>query len=190
MAILQLKVPHDMARILHSIDVPGDKEDISSMHITLIYFEDLSISDYFKAAEAVYSVTSRTAAFEVRTSRIGSFPPSPERVYPVIAHVESEELLKLRADLATALDVQGVAYSKKFPEYRPHVTLSYSPTAQEEKKVRPLPWGVGELYFWGGERGDDRISTCFPFERPAERNEIYRMALRSLLGKRGSTLNP
>ena len=76
----------------------------------------------------------------------------------------SDELLDFHHDLKKAFDKQGVFYSKKYPEYIPHITLSYA-----EKRIKnfnltsPIQWAAHEATLYGGDMGDDRLTATFPF---------------------------
>jgi len=174
MAILLCKVPHDIARIMAGIDIPeeADPEPEGEFHITLIYFDNLDPADIFKVGEAIYDVSRKTGPFSLSTERVLSFPPSPEGKHPIIAAIDSPEIHKFRAAVAASLDAKSLPYSKKWPEFKPHVTLGYSPVALEEKKVRSLSWGCGEVSLWAGEWGDHDLSMTFPFVCDPDRKEF------------------
>src|SRR4051812_1114269 len=107
MAILAIEVPHQTARLFSEIDVPGTREPLSSMHITLVYIGDeIAIDVLAEAVKAVYSVTAKTRPFTVRTSRVASFPVNPDQKesHPVIARLESDELHEMQQRLVKALD--------------------------------------------------------------------------------------
>jgi hypothetical protein len=118
---------------------------------------------------AVYGVTSQTKPFMVGTNKITTFPPHPDHgTVPVICPIISPPLHDLQARLRVALDRAKVDYSKKFPEYKPHVTLSYleDPAADAAKEaaqdIPPIAWGVADIVLWGGEDSDQRFSANFP----------------------------
>ena len=165
MAFLGIRVPHETARILSEINVPGEKEAPSSMHITLLYIgKEVPIDSLAEAMKAAYSVTARTKPFTVRTSRVTSFPINPDDGYPIIARVESDALHELRSTLVSTFTEAGVEFSNKYPDYKPHVTLSYSKeNGLDEVTIPTVEWGAHEAVLWGGDDGDRRLVITFPF---------------------------
>jgi len=75
MSFLGLRLPHETARLLSEIEVPGKREDLGSYHITLLFLgDDVSIPVLSKALEATYAVSGRQKPFTVRTSTVTCFP--------------------------------------------------------------------------------------------------------------------
>jgi len=165
MAFLGIEIPHPTARLLSEIDVPGEREAPSAMHITLLYIgKDVPINTLAEAMKATYTVTSKTKPFTVRTSNVTSFPANPDDGIPIIARVESDALHELRSAVAAAFDKASVEFNKKFPTYRPHVTLSYSKEEPvQEITIPTVEWGAHELVLWGGDEADRRLIITFPF---------------------------
>jgi 2'-5' RNA ligase len=164
MAFLGLCLPHETARLLGGLDVPGKKEPASSFHVTLFYFgEGLDIEALTKIIGVTYGITSNTKPFTVRTNRVASFNKGPDGV-PIICHVESDFLYDLRDKIKTVYEVAGIEFSNKFPEFRAHTTLAY---AEEEgfveQRIPTVEWGAHELVLWGGDDGDTLLVTHFPF---------------------------
>jgi len=163
MAFIGLVVPHEAARLLNGLDVPGKRESTDKFHVTMFYFgEGLDITTLTKIIEVTYGVTSEAKPFTVRTNRIGAFPKSDDGV-PIICPVESDALHDLRDKIKTVYEVAGVEFSNKFPEFRPHVTLSYAEEGIGEQRIPTVEWGVHELVLWGGDDGDTILITHFPF---------------------------
>lgn len=166
MAFVGLPVPASTSRLFSDIDVPGDKTPRDHHHITLAYLgDDVSIDALAEAIKATYAVTSMTRPFTVRTSRVASFPANPDDndKHPVIAHIDSDELHTLRARLVDRFKDSSVDYSRKFPKYRPHVTLAYAQEAFEEIRIPTIEWGAHEVVLWGGDEGDQKLTVNFPF---------------------------
>lgn len=164
MAFIGLALPSPTARVLSEIEVGGKTEAPSHFHITLLYLgENVPIETLGKALVATYEVSSQTDPFTVRTSRVSSFPATPDGEVPIICLVDSAPLHDLHARLKKAYDKAGVDYSKKFPTYRPHVTLSYAEEAIKDRKIPTVEWGAHELVLWGGDEGDRRVVMSFPF---------------------------
>lgn len=165
MAILCLSVPHETARLLGEIKVPG--EAVSHHHVTIHHFgDDVSIEDLAEITIATYKVLRNTRPFTVSTSRVGCFQKNPSGV-PVLCRIDSDELHELWERLGAAYDKRGVDYSKKFPEFKPHVTLSYAEEEFEDFRIPTVEWGAHELVLWGGDDGDRRLLVTFPLSLEA-----------------------
>ena len=196
MAILGIHLPRDISRIFAQINVKGDKEPLGHQHVTLLYLgDDVPIEQLAKAVVATYNVTSKTKPFTVSTNRISTFPPHPDHgTVPVICPLVSPPLHDLQARLRAAFDTAKVDYSKKFPEYKPHVTLSYLEDPAEnankalEKEIPSIEWGVADIVLWGGDLSDLRFSANFPLSigKTASRSldVLYRAFVRMARGKR------
>jgi 2'-5' RNA ligase len=170
MAVLGIHCPRDVARIFSQIDCMGEREPLWHQHITLLYLgDDVPIETLAKAVVAIYGVTSKTKPFSVATNRVTAFPPHPDHgTVPIICPIVSPPLHEFQARLRSAFDKANVSYSKKFPEYKPHVTLSYvkDPLVfadhAADKDIPPIEWGVADIVLWGGDEGDQRFSANFP----------------------------
>lgn len=202
MSFLGIRVPHEISRLLAAIEVPGDKVPRDEMHISLLYVgKESPIEHLVKVIMAAFPVTSECTPFTVATRRVTSFPTNPDDGVPIIAPIESKPLHDLHAALCAAFDKAGVEYSKKYPIFKPHVTLGYSkdPSVFSEmvadKDIVPVvEWGVGELVLWGGDAGDDKLVVTFPFRlaetdkaasRDNARSAAYRGIIRLVNGMRG-----
>lgn len=166
MAFLGLRVPPETARLLNEIEVPGTKEPVSSFHVTLLYIgSDVPIETLAEAMKATYEVTSKTRPFTVQTNRVTCFPKNAndDGKCPVICRIDSDPLHDLQSKLRASFDANGVPYSKKFPEYKPHLTLSYGNEEIEERRIPTVSWGAHECVLWGGDSGDNRLVMHFPF---------------------------
>lgn len=186
MAFLGFAVPHATARILSEIEVPGEREDISHFHITMVMLGDeVPIEQISKATEVAYAVISKMRPFTVSTKVVSCFDKKGSGKVPIICLVESPELHQLWAEVCAAFDEAGVEYSKKFPIYRPHVTLSFADAPIEDIPIPEVSWGAHELVLWGGDSGDRRVVVHLPFSlknrvasRYAEIRAISRVAAR------------
>ena len=201
MAILGIHCPRDVARIFSQIETIGEREPLGHQHITLLHLgDDVPIEQLAKAIVAVFGVTSKTKPFTVQTNRVTAFPPHPEHgTVPIICPIVSPALHDLQARLKSALDNVKVEYSKTFPIYQPHVTLSYvkDPLVHADhtadKDIPPLEWGVADVVLWGGNDGDQRFSANFPLtigKTAASRSDvIYRALVRVARWKAGHDEN-
>lgn len=160
--MLGLAVPPATARILSELDVPGKREDVSHYHVTLLHLGDeVPIEDVSEMMVAAYSAVKATPPFTVTTSEVKTFPKGPDG-FPVICPIASPELHELHSTLCRKFDELGLDYSKKFPVYRPHMTLAYSPDNFEGFQITPVSWGAHELTLWGGDSGSGRILINIP----------------------------
>lgn len=168
MAFMGLKVPAGIARILESVkDVPGDRHSASDMHVTILYLgKGLPVTDVAKAMCAAYQVTSRTRPFACGLTEMSSFPGGDDGV-PVICPVLSPDLHALQSAMKAEFDRLGVSYLDKYPDYSPHVTMSYVTDGSLESYGQglpgPLAWTASELVIWGGDDGDEVLSVSMPF---------------------------
>lgn len=167
MAFLGITVPHETARLLSEIEVPGDPEPPDQFHITLLYLGDnIPMATIAEAMKATYEVTSDTRPFSVKTELLTCFPGGEDGV-PVICKIESPALMVFRARLAEAFDQAGIEYSKRFPEFKPHMTLAYAPEPIVEQVIPPVEWGAHGAVLWAGDKADGRLTITFPFSLKA-----------------------
>lgn len=200
MAILGIHCPRDVARIFSQIEVIGEREPLGHQHITLLHLgDDVPIEQLAKAIVGVFGVTSKTKPFTVQTNRVTAFPPHPEHgTVPIICPIVSPGLHDLQARLKSALDHMKVEYSKTFPIYKPHVTLSYvkDPLVYSDhtadKDIPAIEWGVAEVVLWGGDEGDQRFSASFPLtigKTASAHDVLYRAFVRLARKKRAHDEN-
>lgn len=176
MAFIGLRVPADAARVLESHEVPGERLSASDMHVTILYVgKNVSIVDLAKAMVAAYGVAGRTRPLSLVIDRATNFPVGPDG-WPIICRLDSPELQRLNADLKAEFSRLGLPFNNKWPDYKPHVTLSYIKEPQPEGFVfdsplpGPLPFAVHELTIWGGKEGEGQIHVDIPFVlSPAQR---------------------
>jgi 2'-5' RNA ligase len=174
MAFIGIKTPHDTGRLLKGIKVPGEREDASEYHITLMFFaKEWEISKVSKALEATYEITKETKPFTVKTNKITCFPKSENNPIPIIAKVESKELHEFRDKLAKKFDDEGVEFSKIFKDFKPHITLAYLDADKgiSEFEIDPVEFVVNEIVLWAGDHGDDRLFVVFPLKGPEKEKQ-------------------
>lgn len=179
MSFIGIRVAHETARLLHDIDVPGEKEDSAHLHITLLYLgNNTPIKEIAKAMVATYEVTQATSPFWVKTASVSCFPVEEGQDHPIIAPIQSPKLFELHKFLKKTFDKMNVEYSKKFKTYHPHITLSFHNEAIKKTKIDPIDWAVQEIVLWGGEDGDNRVFTTFPLALP-KNEEIYELCCKN-----------
>ena len=168
MAFLGIKIPHEIGRLLSKIEVPGDRTDISEMHITLLHFSDnWPVSEIAKALEATYDVICKIKPFTVKVENVSCFPARDDNPVPVIAKVKSDDLHDMRDKLAKEFDKCGIEFSKIFKDFKPHITLAYAKEPIDKFEIDPtIEFAVQEVVLWGGDNGDDRIFITFPLKGP------------------------
>jgi len=163
MAIICIKVPHDAARLLEGVEVPGDRSSASDMHVTLLTFgKDLPIIDIAKAMCVCYDVISKTRSIAFSVDYIDSFDDHGSGV-PVVCPIDSPEVHALWQSLKDSFDRLNIPYDTKWTEFKPHVTLSYSDEPFTGPLPAPLTWTAHDVIIWGGDSTDQRISITIPF---------------------------
>jgi 2'-5' RNA ligase len=173
MAFIGLEVPNEVGRLLSRIEVPGESEDRSNLHITAVYFgSNVPIDEISKAIVVAYEVACRTKPIPLLVEEVGCFPKGDDGV-PIIGIVKSPELLQFQEDLCTSFDKANIKYSKKHPIYKPHVCLAYAEELTQPFPVGPFEWSAYEMVLWGGDSGDDKIFITFPFSMPGK-EALYR----------------
>jgi 2'-5' RNA ligase len=180
MAILGIRTPHDVARLLGQIEVPGERVPGDEKHITLVHFgTNIPIEVISRAMVAAYEVASSTVPFPIQVLEAKCFEPGDDGT-PVVCPVVSPEIYDLWGSLCKALDKAEVSYSKKWPIFIPHITLSYAEEPQDPFPVGPFEWSVYEMVLWGGDSGDERVSITFPFSLPGK-EALWRRLVRAHL---------
>lgn len=179
MAMIALRVPTETARLMERISgvLPGDSQAASDMHITIAYLGDKTpMEQIAKAMLACHSVASKTAPFMLTVDSMDSFEPGDDGT-PIILPVKSEELHSLEKAIKEELDRFGVGYSKKWPEFKPHVTMSYIKGMRAAGPLSvPISWGAFDMTIYGADRGDGRVSIVLPFILPNTHIKLQRIA--------------
>ena len=184
MAFLGFKASDEAADLFERIVVPGNREPKHRYHITLLYLgSDVPIDDVARAALVAYGITRNAQPITVLSRLVTSFPEGDDGV-PIIARIESPGLHAFQTRVRTAFDEEGIEYSKRFPEYKPHVTLAYSDagTNMPDQSIPPIVWTLSELVLWGGDEGEDRIVVTLPLESDFDVAAALRVASRHQRG--------
>lgn len=169
MSFLCVLVPQETSRLLSEFDVPGKKEQKATLHITLFYFgEDVPIDKITKIIKITYETLLDVAPFTVQTNKITYFPKGDDG-FPIICPIKSDDLVNLRNKLLKAYKKNKIEFNNKFPDYKPHVCLSYAKDENEkdiksiECKIKDIKWGAHEVTLFAGEHeGKDRLVVKFP----------------------------
>jgi len=176
MALLSIQIPDEVARAIGVAGrgVPGSPEPRSSYHVTLLYLgSEVPIETVSKALVTAYQVAEKTKPIPLMVEEVSSFPKGEDGV-PIICLVQSPELHQLWDSLCLAFDKAKVPYSKNFPIYKPHITLSYAEKPMKENiPIGPFDWVSYEMVLWSGDSGDDKVSITIPFSFPSK-EAMYR----------------
>lgn len=171
MAMLAAPISRDISTLFNALNIDGNRDP--SDHITMFYFDDdVSIKKLCKIIGLVYDITNELKPFEASSSEIISFPENKHGEYPIVAKVKSSKLMSLRENIAKVFDDNKIKYSKKFPEYKPHLTVSYS----EEKvnmKFDPIKWSINSIALYGGDNGEEKLFVSFPFNLNIKKSSEY-----------------
>jgi 2'-5' RNA ligase len=161
MAMLAIPIQQDISRLFQEFDLDIEKD--SSNHITMFYFgDDLPISRILKIIPIIFKITEDLRPFTVSTSEYSYF--ESDDVYPVICPVKSKELMSLRKKIQNAFDADKIKYDKKFPDYKPHITLGYSKDKPPKNNKFPkVDFAISQLSLYCGDTADTRLFINFPF---------------------------
>lgn len=184
MALLGLEVPVDICQHLQKVKVPGSR-DLSD-HLTMFYFEDkLSPKKIAKICEVLSETIAKTKPFDCIIKQISSFPSGDDGI-PIKADVTSKKLISLRAEIAKVFDQNKIAFSKKFPDFKPHITLSYHSDDFDKVKIDPITWSVTNLVIWGGSSEEKGIDVKIPLGQKTASSPLKLVAGHYLKHLRGS----
>lgn len=180
MGMIAIKIPQDISDALSKISVPGKKLSNEELHITLFYFEKkLSINDIINITHCLYDITKNAETFKIKMNNISTFNKGPDGV-PIIIPIVSEELSDLRKRLAKKLDSKEVVYSKKWPEFKPHMTLSYSTKEMEDRSLeKKLNWKVEEIAFYSGEDMENCLQVLVPLNLGKKASKFDKLCIAS-----------
>lgn len=166
MALIGIKIPESIGKLLNQIEVPGKKEPHAEMHITMFYFEGaLSIKQIMDICNLIIDTLENLNIFDIKFQNISSFPKGDDGI-PIKVDVESPGLIELRKTLAKKLNKEDLKFSNKFPNYSPHITLSYSEDEDIDsfKLEKEISMSIGELVIWGGDSFENGICVIIPFK--------------------------
>lgn len=183
MAYIGFRVPPETARLLAEVDFGdfGEKRPPGKFHVTVVYLgKDMPIDKIAMMIPAIFACTSQTRPFTASTSRVSTFSPNADDGVPIIAVVDSPPLHDFRARLIGDLKKAGIEIPERYPAYRPHVTLAYSPDPlvhtdnAVDLQIPTVEWGAHELVLWGGDNGDNRVIVTFPLSIALTKTAVQR----------------
>jgi 2'-5' RNA ligase len=178
MAMIAIPISDDVGRLFRQVDVLGERDP--SDHMTMFHLgEDIKLDQILLATRAIYRVTSKMEPFTVSCKRITTFP-KVDKMYPVIAKVDSKGLLPLRKSIESELKRSGVRYDKTHEDYNPHVTLGYSKKKPKNITFPKIEWQVNSVCLYGGDVHDERLFVSFPFSLGISKKAGYISTLANL----------
>ena len=160
--MIGLRLPVEIGTYLSTIAVPGTPVNFGHAHVTITYLgEDTAIDCVLSVIQACFDIAQQVCPFTCTLDHVKSFPKGAEG-FPIICPVTSPTLHNLKHCVDKALDQVSVPYSKKFPEYCPHTTLSYSDVSIPATSFPSLRWVAYDLVVWGGGMQDQSLVTTIP----------------------------
>lgn len=169
MAMLAINIPVNISRMLQEINVPSEiiRQDYAD-HITCFYFEKFDTEDILKIIPVILNITKSINVFNISVDSYKSFPEG-KYGWPVICEIESKELNKLRDKIKKEFDKNDIEYSKKFPKFIAHTTLSYVKEKVKNKKIDEIIWPVNNISLYCGEDNKEKLYIEFQFEGNKEK---------------------
>lgn len=159
-AFIGMRVPSATTDQFSAIRVLGDREPKDRMHVTLAYLgKNVPISNVLKSVAVCLALGAEFPPLDLTAAMVMCFPPDPEGRTPVIARLVTPALLTMRAALVQRLEQAKVDYSKRHPQYKPHVTLAYAQNAQKPMVISPIRWNSNSITVWGGDNEDEIFSA-------------------------------
>lgn len=162
MAFIYCPVPKEITNLLFSMDVPGRKESPEDAHITLVYFdEDMTDDTERRIQSCLQSFYKVWPSGVVSTNKLTCFD-KPGNI-PVIFEIDGTYIHKLKNAICYCLDRMGISYSRKFPDFKPHITISYAETTPEEIEFDPLSWEIECVSFGSGTSSFNKTFHSYYF---------------------------
>jgi 2'-5' RNA ligase len=159
-AFIGIRIPDDVTNQFSSIEVNGTKEPPEKMHVTLAFLgEGVLIPSVLRALSVCLGVGAQYAPMDLTAALVMCFPPDPEGKTPVVARLVSPVIFTLRQALVKGLEKTKVEYSKRHPQYKPHVTLAYADGPKEPMIIPAIRWRAEYITIWGGDNGDSIFSS-------------------------------
>lgn len=163
MSILCLTVPLKVAEVLFGLPVPGKKTHPESYHVTLSYLPKLPIGEVARLMEVTAAYLEKQRPFDTIMDEVGTFPKDSaipqeiagEKGIPIIVKFQTPYLISFQNGLEKALLEAGFEFSKDYPEFIPHLTLSYSSSQKDRNfslNFPPVSAEHTQVSFWGGSR--------------------------------------
>jgi len=125
-------------------------QDSSPPHLTLLYIGDIPTQFEEKILEVVKQVCENFRKFKVKIKKPRKWINDKNQT---IYHspIASSKLVKLHDALKQAFDLNQIPYSKKYPDFKPHVTIEYVNEGEQPKFQNIKPEGefiVEGIWIW------------------------------------------
>jgi 2'-5' RNA ligase len=163
MAMIGIRVPEEAAEKLAGVPVPeGKRITKEEMHVTMVYLgSQVPVIASLGAAIGVHTVARKWKPFKVHAAILTSFQGSEEDgSTPIIVRIVSEELMRFREEVRKSMDKMSIPYSNKWPDYKPHVTLTYTKEkVNQPRRIDAISWDVKEIVVWAGEEMNELMYT-------------------------------
>jgi len=162
-------------KVRREMSVPGAMKP-EMMHVTVLYIEDafMTPEQFYTINNALHEVAANLVEFSVTATELSRFekvtkawdekggyvPKEPTDA--VIYKLESNDLHLLRAGVIALFDNYGIPYSKKFKDFKPHITIGYVPHGSDlDCPVKlPFTFSVRHVELW-----DDSAHTLYPLRK-------------------------
>jgi 2'-5' RNA ligase len=162
MAFIGIQIDPENSKELAKIKVPGKKEDPRGFHVTMFYLgKKKTVKEVMDATLVMAGVLKSAEPFKIKTKEVTCFPEGPDGV-PVICKVESEDLIKLREKIKKAFIKSKIDFSNNYPDYKPHITLSYHTKEIDDFDIKPITCKVNEITVWAGDQDFEGVRVEVP----------------------------
>lgn len=162
-AYIGIPVPLDIGRRIHTFAVPGKKEDPTDSHITLAYMGEVEEDALAKAMLVLLDYCPRVAPFTVVSNKVTNFPANEDGM-PIICEVDSPPIHAFHQQLCLVLDQSEVPYSKKYPIFKPHITVAYDEESRFNHDLSispPIEFLADRVFLRIGGRDNDQADLEF-----------------------------
>lgn len=166
MAFIGLGLSEQAIDKLSKIQVPGQRQEPGSYHCTLMYFgKEVLVKDIRKIIRVTTATIKNQQSFMVKTNLISSFPSQSDTI-PIIAKIESSKLQIMRALLKRQYIKENINFDDRYPDYNPHVTLSYMNASSSFKdiKIPKISWEIDKINIWYKD-GGAHVKLELPFNK-------------------------
>lgn len=146
---LFITLPSEIAEQYPSEGKEG--EDSSPAHLTLLYIGDVPMHFEDKILEVVQQVCENFKKFKVKIKSPKKWINDENQT---IYHspIASSKLTNLHNMLEKSFELNQIPFSRKYPEFKPHVTIEYVNEGEKPKFKDVKPEGefvVESVWVWG-----------------------------------------
>jgi 2'-5' RNA ligase len=169
-SIIEAQIPKNIFENIVFRMLEDDVYRGDSPHVTLLFLPDLKDDDVLEGIKGIIrSECAKHTVFQVNITGGSQFSTDKD-VDPYFARVNSTELETLREDLITAITTQypDSLDLESFPNYVPHITVSYAEAATPIPIIKPISFMLKELTL--SFKGTQKFS--FPFTKTTKLHKI------------------